>query len=541
MTWRAEIRWGAEIVTVDDIDFDLEERLDLFADTPVYQPLRLRLAVAWPRRLDLASFALAHTRDAVLVRLTQDGEPQAVLFAESVRTQAGVVELACSDAPDRQNRLAVFPPRGDYTARVVDQSRRAELRAAAFEIASRPLQETKATGKAAEQIEREIGQLRNAIDEWTPYGSIVVAEALYPFVVGSPGERDISGGTPASHPGAPATVYDASASKLLVDGKAVHAPDGGRPWVTLLRYAEAVGFEEFEYYVDLEEDAAGRIISTVTVDDANLVTELGGFGFGDYDDELFFTAWRNANCRGTSGHPIDVIRLLLRLAGMLPDEASLEAQRDRLRGYDLATFANAEAAALDVLERDVMPLLPVVLAPTPYGTGLVSVDTDAAPVADLVSGEDLHPIEAGASVSMRRPRLVNAAGPVGWGWSPWRRTWTTSRASLAVRTWRGVASRARHGTQAAALQTAWSWDRATVEAAAKTRVGRQALVQHQRMYEAHHAQLASRLGLGSVVLLTDADVGLTRGRAVVVGRRRTRLGAELTLAFDELQLDYGVT
>lgn len=46
MTWRAEIRWGAEIVTVDDIDFDLEERLDLFADTPVYQPLRLRLAVA---------------------------------------------------------------------------------------------------------------------------------------------------------------------------------------------------------------------------------------------------------------------------------------------------------------------------------------------------------------------------------------------------------------------------------------------------------------------------------------------------------------
>jgi hypothetical protein len=325
---------------------------------------------------------------------------------------------------------------------------------------------------------------------------------VYPIVIGRPGRN--------GRAAAPALPIEISTTgKLLVAG---HATTVGTVTVWGPKDGDVDVRKSEVLTTSIEHDDRGQPITVVDLSTASIlavdwVTVTANLGAPEQD---WFVSW-DGTASGLSGHPIDVIALLLAhvTSGISVDWASFEALRQWLAPYTLDTVIASEVQAWDVLTRQVLPLLPVSLAVGGDGVQLVPIRLDATR-ADA----RMH-VTAGPWFSaISRPRFTSDGGEIVNRWAvsygPSRISNGFSRTVSAAQELPALTrSIAVHGLTAGSLQTAWVYDATTADRIAVDLAVRRGIdrrtVQYAVDVERYGVGGRTPLELGMVLRITHAE------------------------------------
>lgn len=502
---RVDVTWAGKRWSFDEVEIDVRGALSL--DDNGFRGRRVSVDV------DLGNAALlvsrGHHARTARVRIEVDG---VLVLAAPVRAmtpgRAGELStITCEEVIDP--RASTIPSTIDVLTRMVDVDATRAERDRWYEdiTAQREADLYSSIGQGPKVLD----QFRISEDYWPTVWSETVTGRLYPIVVGRPGKNGVFG--------APALPFDVAGNKLMVAG---HRTKVG---TVTIRGPKNESIQQFVTEVlttSIEVDERGQ---EVTVVDVSSASDLASDWTGLTDNlgaeaVQWMCAW-DGTAEGISGHPIDVIAMLLaHVQNVTMDWGSCEALRSTLAPYRLDTVIASEASAWDLLTQQVLPLLPVGLAVGPAGLGLVARRLEAT-----AGDARLHLTEGPTFAAVERPRWRSEGETITNAWSvsygPSRVSAGFGR-SISVEP-NAVPELARsasiHGLVTGTRQTPWIYDREVAGLVAMDLAIRFGIDRRTCRYEADTIQYGiagtTPLRLGMVVTITHADEYLTDQLAIV--------------------------
>ena len=357
----------------------------------------------------------------------------------------------------------------------------------------------------------------------------------YPFVIGYPGHREV--GDPDA-PAVPAPISEISI--VTFDNRSVIAK-------ALLSYGHCgtpseVSSGLVQMYIMNKRDPSAAVPPAylqnvgvshtydafgVPVTLADIPVRTSGNPFFSSDDEVY-AGWQTVGGILVNGDVLqyagDVVAYLLGRSTMRTAPVR-QSVVDKLNNFKLAGYINAETSMWDILQADILPILPVSCVPGPFGWALVWWDLDAT-AADALEHIDTTTMRAQRKGMVRYSNVRQVANKITVQYRVRADSGQSAKSvTLAPQQWLdsggvststalvyshplATASATRYGVRdGTAVQSPMLWDDATAVAVASWLLRRECGTRRTVAYLCpQHLQY---LRPGDVVTITDADIGFS--------------------------------
>ena len=355
--------------------------------------------------------------------------------------------------------------------------------------------------------------------------------ATYPIVIGEPGKSFTSAGATITSPATPAYMVKDSGTDdiLLVAGHEVAA--------TTVTVFDKDGLSD-TFTIVVTRDGLGRLVSTVNIHTGSI----------DKASDEYFCAWTGG---GGILSPInggaltrlgDVCVWALNQSSIGADIARWMASRPVLNTVKIAGYIDDQKLSpWDWLRDEILPLIPLEVQSSPDGVVPLVRQLDRRNV-DTITRVDVGPdfaADGPMSTISERVDLVNNltirfADDIAEG--KHRRTLTVQSVVNVddpdtFASPHSLFSSSRYGERRDEITTSYIYDPASAGAVIQQQLRANCYPTVTRIYRA--APRWGWLEVGSALLLTDADIGLTDRLVEVIGRRWDGDAWVYNLAFDE--------
>ena len=209
----------------------------------------------------------------------------------------------------------------------------------------------------------------------------------------------------------------------------------------------------------------------------------------------------------------DVLRKLLSESGLKVDHAQMETTYQLLQEWDIGFYTDKEATAISIIRDKIASAAPIIEMSSGKGLWFAYVNPWTAPIsADLIVGQNLLGRVGQMAISdleaIENQYVLNhnheASGSVYLG----TETRGADNSSLCY------LSQQLYGVRAGStIESKSIWNSATAQRFLNYRINRNALPRRQVIYLAPHDLYWLRAGMA--VTITDAQLGITKHRAVI--------------------------
>jgi hypothetical protein len=360
------------------------------------------------------------------------------------------------------------------------------------------------------------GRVLRVVEDAFTAASRVATGRVIPLVFGAPGDAD--------HPGSPGLVVDTSSTPKK---SACHA-GRVRSTGTLLIWGPTAGATPSDPS-DLTRVLSDTANITHTVDAFGRTIAVSDFGPGSsnvgYDAEgTYFYSWVNGEA--LPGGAGDVCMALLGASSLRWDVHAWDGLRAWLNGYTLAGFVDEAASPIEVLRRQVLPLLPLSMVPGPRG-----LRPALYPWVAHQSGRGRSfTVDQGFAIAsdvQRAPLEPELEVRLAYGWNPMDRAYSYEVSVGPGESSLSSAAVSRHGRsqRAGTIEARWLWDRSTAYRVARERVRTVADTPFVVSYSCDPGRFGvgglEELHIGDVLRFSDSRIGVSNALAVVGEIERT--------------------
>tara|TARA_R110000751_G_scaffold206493_1_gene310542 strand:- start:391 stop:1992 length:1602 start_codon:yes stop_codon:yes gene_type:complete len=355
--------------------------------------------------------------------------------------------------------------------------------------------------------------------------------STYPIVIGEPGKSFTSAGATITSPATPAYMVKDSGTDdiLLVAGHEVAA--------TTVTVFDKDGLSD-TFAITLTRDSLGRLVSTVNIHSGSIAK----------DSDEYFVAWTGGGgiispLSGTALTRLgDVCVWALDQSSIGADIARWMASRPVLNTVKIAGYIDDQKLSpWDWLRDEILTLIPLEVQSSPNGVIPLVRQLDRRSVGTIASvdiGPDFSADGPMTTIS-ERVDLVNTITlrfAVDIAQNQSRRTLTVQPTVNiddpdTFASPHALFSASRYGERRGEIITHYVYDSASAGAVLQQQLRANCYPTVTRIYRA--APRWGWLEVGSALLLTDADIGLTDRLVEVIGRRWDGDAWVYNLAFDE--------
>ena len=355
--------------------------------------------------------------------------------------------------------------------------------------------------------------------------------AVYPIVIGQPGSSFDSAGTTITKPATPAYMVRDHSSEdiLLVAGHEVAA--------TTVTVFDKDGLSD-TFTVTQERDGLGRLVSVVNIHSGSI----------DKSSDAYFCAWTHGGgiLSPLTGAALtrlgDVCVWALNQSSIGADIARWMASRPVLNTVKIAGYIDDQKLSpWDWLRDEILPLIPLEVRSSPTGViPLVrQLDRRAADVITRVDvGPDFSPDGPLTTISERVDLINNITIRFAYDLAEGQHRRTLTVQSTVdtgdpdtFASPHSLFSAERYGERRDEIETAYIYDPASAGSVLQQQLRAGCYPTVTRTYRA--APRWGWLEVGSGLLLTDSDIGMTDRIVEVIGRRWDGDAWLYNLAFDE--------